>query len=229
MAVYNTEFRDEAAASLYPLAAEVGQSPFPTQLFLDMAMYVPSTFEPPFFIQSIERAPNDSARITIADNRSAVVGVAVCNYQTLVDTASIYTEYGRTVGMIVYDREYLERLQGDLQSGDLTFTSTQTQLASEVVRYYKPKGTLNAVTRNYSVHNNVNIVFGGGLTMDDDGGVSMYGEEDSQETQLLTVNGRGGEHVLLMAHVFKDYETESALRLETESSAINVGKSRDFN
>lgn len=225
---YDTTFRDAAAADKYPFDPQATQTVFPTQLFIDASLYVPSSFEPPFYIKSVEPAVGSKVRVVIVDSRGSVAGTAICNYTDSTGTAIIYTDYGRSAGVLVFSPEYMERLRGDLHAGPRSFNITQTKLASEVVRYYGPKGVLNIVTDKVSVHENVRIVFAGGITYGADGSINLYGEEASQERQLLTINGRYGEHVLLMAHVFKDYETESALRLETFGSYIMVGKSRDF-
>lgn len=228
MTVYNKAFRDEAAESQYPLDPLATEDIFPTQLLLDAALYVPSTFRAPFYISGVQPAQGTIVRFLISDARGTLVATALCDYQESSGTAVLYTDYGRSAGVLVFDPEYMERLRGELHDGPRSYSSNETRLASEIVRYFNPKGVLNISANDVSFQGGLNIVFGGGLRYNDGGGLDLYGEEDSQDYALLSINGRGGEHVLLMAHVFKDYENESALRLETFGSYLVVGKSRDF-
>ena len=224
---YDRSYRDEAAVEKYPFDPLATQTDFPRGLFLDASLYIPSNFQPPFYIRTVEPAPGDAVRVGIADNRGIIVGTALCDFTEATGTAVIFTDYGRSAGVLVFDPTLMEDLRGDLYDGPRVYTAAKTRLASEIVRFYGPKGVLNVAVDEVSVNNDIRIVFAGGLTYGD-GAISLYGEEDSQATQLLTINNRAAEHVLLMAHVYKDYENESALRLETQSSYITIGKSRDF-
>lgn len=227
---YNTEFREEAAASKYPFDPQATQTAFPTQLFLDASLYLPSgDFEPPFYVKSVEPAEDDKVRVIVADGRGATAGTAICDPAAVTGTAVLYTDYGRSVGVLVFYPDHMGSLRGDLNDGPRSFSTAQTKLASETARFYGPKGVLNVTVDDVSVNNNVRIVFSGGVTYNPvDNTVNLFGEESSLNTALLTLNGIGGEHGLLMPHVYQDYESESALRIETSGAFIKIGKSRDF-
>ncbi len=226
---YNTEFRDEAAASIYPFDQRATQTEFPTDLFLDASLYFSLDYEPAFYIKRVEPADDDKVRVIIADGRGAEAGKALCDPADTAGTAIVYTDYGRSCGILVFTPERMDSLRGDLHNGTKTFTANQTRFASEVARFYGPKGLLNVAVDDVSVNNDVRVVFSGGVTYNpSDNSVNLYGEEADLGTALLTLNGQSGEHALLMGHVYEDYENESALRIETFGSYIRLGKSRDF-
>lgn len=236
----NREFRDEAAVSQYPFDPQASGAVFPTGLFLDASLYVPADFTPPFYIQRVEPAADDKVRIIVADSRGIVAGKALCDPAEVNGTAVLYTTYGRSAGVLVFDPTHMAALRGELQAGPQSFSATQTRLASEVVRFYGPKGVLNVlitgsggdnggVDGDVSVNNDIRLVFSGGLNYDPvTKSLNLYGEDSSLETALLSLNGQAGEHAFLMAHVYQDYDNESALRIETQGSFIRIGKSRDF-
>lgn len=224
---YNEQFRDASAEEKYPLSAESVQTRFPVSLFLDASLYVPTTFSAPFFISAIEDAPGDAVRVIISDTRRVTVGQAVCGVGD--ETALIKDEFGRSVGMLVYDSQLMDDMKGDLFNGRLTFSEEETELASDVCRFYTPSGVLNVWNEDVSFQNHVRIVFSNGLHIDPNGNVNLYGEHGNLGTPLRTINGIPAEHYYFLAHVFSNYEDESALRIESDASRIKVGKSRDFN
>lgn len=229
-ATYNIEYRDQVSESKYPFDPQATQAVFPTQLFLDASLYVSSVdYEPPFYIRGVQPAEDDKVRVLVADKRGAIAGKAVCDPSESSGTAVLYTDFGRSAGVLVFDPDRMADLRGELHDGPRAFTEAQTRLASEVVRFYEPSGVLNVDVNGVSVTNVVRVVFSGGVTYDPaDNSINLYGEEGSLDKGLLTINDAAGEHAFLLAHVHQDYESESALRIETSGSFLRIGKSRDF-
>lgn len=224
---YNSQFRDKAAASAYPLDPQATQTTFPDALLLDLSVYVPSTYEPPFFIlEASGGIVNDAVRFTIADARRLTIGHADC----LLDRGSavIMDEVGRSLGVLVYDSEFMEAFKGDIGGDTLVFAAAETPIQSECCRFYTPKGSLAVLADRYAITNKLRLSFAGGLTIEGDGSVNLYGEHESLKIPLRTVNGVEADHVFLLAHVHDNYDDESALRLLTLGNLIRIGKSRDF-
>lgn len=224
--VYDSEFRDQAAASKYPLDPTATQDTFENNLFLDLSLYVPSTLEPPFYISEVHGGSGDTVIVTITDASRNLVGTAVCDITK--SSATIRDPFGRSLGVIVYDTEYLEAFRGDLGTNSITFIEPETRLASETCRFYTPKGMLNAVHDKYSLQTTLSLAFAGGLTIDGSGQVNLYGEHESLQVPLRSINGLPAKQVFLLSHVYDNYEDESAIRLQTQGTSVKIGKSRDF-
>jgi hypothetical protein len=224
--VYNTEFRDNAGASAYPLDPSAKQTVIPKPLLLDLSIYAPSTFNPPFFFISIDGGiVQDKVRFTIGDARRQEVGYADCDLDE--GTAVVRDQYGRSMGVLVYDPVQMESFKGTLGTKDRQFVLNDTRLQSECFRFYDVKACHSVVAARTALTNLVSMTFAGGVQRDKNGNVNIYGEESDLGRPVKSINRVKCEHAFLLAHVHDNYDDESALRIETENT-IKIGKSRDF-
>jgi hypothetical protein len=226
--VYNTSFRDNAGEAAYPLDPTAGQSVFPHALLLDASVYLPSTFTPPLFIISIDGGiAEDRVRFTIADSTRREICHADCSYEE--GSAVLRDEYGRAMGVLVYDTNEMVSFRGAIGNGYVGFVLNDTRLQSECCRFYDVKSMHTVMAVRNSLANRVNIDFVGGCTRDEDGNVHIYGEQSDLGRPLKSINRVACKHAFLLSHAHPNYDDESAIRLETDSGTIKIGKSRDFN
>jgi hypothetical protein len=224
--VYNTDFRDNAEVASYPLDPSASQDFIPKALLIDLSLYVLSTFTPPFFFISVDGGiVQDKVRFTVGDARRQFVSYADCDLDK--GTAVMRDEHGRSMGVLVYDQGQMEGFKGTLGTMDRQFVSSETRIQSECFRFYDVKSTHSLVAARTSLTNLVNMTFAGGVQRDKNGNVNIYGEESGLERPVRSINRVECEHAYLLAHVYENYDDESALRIETDST-IRVGKSRDF-
>jgi len=225
--VYNTSFRDNAAEAKYPLDPSSRQSVFSNALLLDASLYVPSTFTPPLFIITVDGGVvDDLVRFIIGDSRRNVICYADCDYEA--GSAVFRDEYGRSVGVLVYDSDEMLAFRGAIGSGSIGFVLDDTRLQSECFRFYDVKEAHTIMAADAALTNRVNISFAGGCTRDDDGNVHIYGEQSDLGRPLKSINRVACKHAFLLSHAHPNYDDESAIRLETDSGTIHIGKSRDF-
>lgn len=225
--VYNTEFRDKAAVASYPLDPGARQTLMPEALLLDASIYIPSVYTPPFFFIKISGEVSDSrVKFVVADARRLEVCSAFCSYED--GSAPFRDEYGRAVGVLVYDSDEMEAFRGSIGARIEEFILADTQLQSEVCRFYDVKAMHTVVAARNSLTNRVNIDFVAGAHRDQDRKVHVYGEQSDLGRPVTSINRVPCKHAFLLSHVHSDYVDESALRLETASGVIKVGKSRDF-
>jgi hypothetical protein len=224
--VYNTEFRDNAESSPYPLDPSASQDVIPDALLTDVSVYIPSTFTPPFFFISIDGGiVQDKVRFTIGDARRQIVCYADCDLDE--GTAVLRDQYGRSMGVLVYNQAQMESFKGTLGTKYRQFVLSQTRIQSECFRFYDVKACHSFVAARTSLTNLVSMTFAGGVRRDKNGNVNIYGEESDLGRPVKSINRVKCEHAYLLAHVHDNYDDESALRIETES-VIKIGKSRDF-
>jgi len=225
--VYNTNFRDEAAEHLYPLDPSARQSVLPTELLVDASIYLPSSFTPPCFIISIDGGVvSNLVKFVIADAKRRIICSASCDYTE--GSAPFMDTYGRAMGVLVYDSTQMQAFKGDIGTRSIDFVLADTRLQSECFRFYNVKAMHTITAVRNALTNRVNIDFVGGAHRDEDDNVHVYGEQGDQGRPLKSINRVPCKHAFLLAHAHPNYDDESAIRLETASGVIKVGKSRDF-
>jgi hypothetical protein len=224
--VYNTEFRDNAEVSSYPMDISATQKFIPRALLIDASIYAPSIFNPPFFIISIDGGiVQDKVRFTIGDSRRRIVCYADCDFEE--PTAVFRDEYGRSMGVLVYDQDQMQGFKGTIGTKDRQFVVSETRLQSECFRFYDVKACHSFVAARTALTNLVSMTFAGGVRRDPNGNVNIYGEESDLGTPVKSINRVKCEHAFILSHVHDNYVDESALRIETDD-VIKIGKSRDF-
>lgn len=225
--VYNSVYRDAAGNSSYPLDGSATQTVFRETLLLDASLYIPSTFEPPFFFIRIDGgAPDDAVRFVVADRRRREVCSADCLFTR--GSAVMQDANGRSVGVLVYDAAEMQAFKGDIGTREVGFVEGQTKLRSECVRFYDVKELHTIAADDNALTNRVPIAFAGGAYIDGCKRVNVYGENGQSTAPLRSINRIVCEHAFILAHAHNDYVNESALRLETEGGIIRIGKSKDF-
>jgi len=225
--VYNSEFQDQAARSSFPLDPMARQSFFPDELLLDASIYIPSSFKAPVFISEISgQVAADRIRFRISDAQRKAVCHADCDYD---ESSAVFMDtYGRAMGVLVYDSEQMTAFRGTIGNKAQEFALVDTRLQSECFRFYDVPGLHTIVADRNSLTNQVNFGFVRGIRRDDDGRVNLYGEQGDLGLTVKSINRVPCQHAFLLSHAHPDYENESAIRLETSSGVIKIGKSRDF-
>lgn len=225
--LYNTEFRDNAAEAAYPFDQSATQTVFPTELLLDASLYIPSSFTPPLFIIQVDGGVSqDRVRFVVADNSRREICSADCSYEE--GSAVFRDKYGRLMGVLVYDAEYMQQFKGDIGTRSIDFRKAETRLQSECVRFYPVKAVHTFMANRNAMTNRINIAFTNGVRRDDNGDVNLYGEQAALGQVLKSINRVVCQHAFLLSHAHDNYDDESAIRLETTAGSIKIGKTRDF-
>ena len=235
--ILNEEYRDMTVKSVYPFLDSAtltnGYLAISERTFIDILIYVSGDFTAPFYISALNglAGTDDEAQLVISDYNGNEVGFAMLDKNK--DTCYIKQGGSIQAGVIVYNKDEMIKLLGELGRSRMVFTSGQTALAAGQCFCMKPGNTLAVAGDDKSWTGDVEILADGGVTfdtrIDSESGdtvvsVNLYGESVVHPNAILSINGI----VFPEGHVWLAAHPDSNLRVLTTVEDIEVINKKDI-
>ena len=234
--IYNEEYRDMTARSLYPFIDTAsltnGSIAIPHGAFLDILIYSVGPFTAPYYISAVDGLQGDDneALLTVSDYEGQEVGAAY-----LDNTKDMcYVKQGGSIqaGVIVYDTERMTRFMGEVGRGKVVFTPIQTTLAGGQCFAVKASDIAAIAGSEKTLTGEAEIVADLGATFttyvdglgDDVLVIHLYGESTVHPNALKTINGIGFPE----GHAWFASHPDSVVRVITETGGVRVAHKRDL-
>ena len=215
--VLDREFRDYTEELKYPFSdnAVMGASDgmaMPSDVFLDILLYVSGNYELPFFLSSIRQTATGTV-IEIKDNSDNTV--AECPLDLSKDYSTFFSS-GMEAGTVVYSPDSIKQLVRTSSKGAVLF-GRNLPIQTGRCFTYEPNALTGVRTQNGELkREEVHIVAAGGVSFAESDGtvyINLYGE-DPDDANVTSVNGISRKQLWFAAH------PNSGVKIETDDSGI---------